>query len=289
MAYALDELARDLRAFQAHSTAHRRSTAPLWEPGTPAALEAEALGAGGTKTLGELIGVVELRLSAAEDLLAGAGTVLAGEAGLMWSLYPLVRSAAEFSARAAWLVEPDLTPRQRAGRLVAERLYSLGEQANLPIPGAKEEAAAKKRKIRAEAQRAGVTPEKRPTSTKLLDEVYALEGRRTGAAAYQMLSAFAHGTLYAMMRMLRPIVDENGAQLPRPADGMTYMQVATDAPTEALAVLSGLLPYNEAARRYWAWTGRDEPDWREHLIRCGAGARRFLPGGSDEGPEVPPL
>lgn len=133
-------------------------------------------------------------------------------------LYPfggftLLRGAAEPTARAAWIMEPGISPFDRRARVLVERLDALQEmrkfnnlraQADERIADLVSDAAALGHQV---VNGKRIKPEHfgqaRPDATnlfaKLLPDVTGLGGDAPGGRLYRLLSAFSHSALWAVL------------------------------------------------------------------------------------------
>lgn len=180
------------------------------------------------------------QLAVVEDHLATLGRIVADQM-CVYSTYTVSRTAAEIGARAGWLLEVDLSDKDRTARFVAARMYSEKEQGNLAIRGVKEKTGAKRKELRERASSARLNLPSYPGAAKLLSEMFSHEqDERIGATMYQLHSAFTHGTLYAIMAMVH--------ELDRESERVITGQVRTDAATEAQTVLLAFIPYMSAMR-----------------------------------------
>jgi hypothetical protein len=98
-------------------------------------------------------------------------------------LYPfggftLLRGVAEPAARAAWIMEPNLSSRDRRARVLVERLYALQEM----------------RKFKNQAR-----PDATNLFGKLLPELSDPVADAPGSRLYRILSGFSHSTLWAIL------------------------------------------------------------------------------------------
>lgn len=165
-------------------------------------------------------GQVETNYSLAATLLMAAENHLEATSRLLveplthYGLFAVCRAAMENSARAWWLLDPDIDVKERVARGLLTRFFSLHEAAQveeLMNPDKKWEelqSVARARDVaeRARAQGFTVTATKRgrfglegverPSTTALLEEVH----EELGAVMYKYLSASVHGTSYALMQ-----------------------------------------------------------------------------------------
>jgi hypothetical protein len=107
--------------------------------GSQGALELEVLGVRAGQHVLDAHLLARLRLVVVEDYLQAMARIVRAPDSL-YPLYPLARSGAETAARAWWLLDPALTPRARAERGLAERIYSLDQIRQLPFREAKQRA-----------------------------------------------------------------------------------------------------------------------------------------------------
>jgi hypothetical protein len=133
-------------------------------------------------------------------------------------LYPfggftLLRGAAEPAARAAWIMEPGITPVERRARVLVERLDALQEMRKFKNlrPRADEQIALLVSDAAALGHRAvngkRIKPEHfgqpRPDATnlfaRLLPDVSGLGADAPGSRLYRLLSAFSHSALWAIL------------------------------------------------------------------------------------------
>lgn len=211
-----------------------------------------------------------LRMVGAEEHLATLGRLIF-DPTTVYSTYSVARTAAELAARAWWLLDPDIDAGHRAERNLAERFYGFGQLINLGIEPAS--AHAKKRigyyikaaraagfDVRTDRQPPRVR-QARPSGTKLLEEVYS---GGDGPLIYRLLSAFTHGTTYAMDQLILRHVDP-GAEEER-SPGFLLAQVGTDHRREAMVALMALQPYIEASRRQAKLNGWDSRRLDAHLL-----------------------
>lgn len=152
-------------------------------------------------------------LMAAENHLEGVSRLLV-EPLTHYGLFAVCRAAMENSARAWWLLDPEIAVNERAARGLLTRFFSLHEAAQveeLMNPDKKwheleSVGRAKRVAARARAQgftvvtnkrgRFGLEGHERPSTTALLEAVHD----ELGAVMYKYLSASVHGTSYALMQ-----------------------------------------------------------------------------------------
>lgn len=257
MPYALDDAARELGAL-IEALSRERTSLPGFAAGSPAAAEQEELGGLGGY-VNDLTATCSMRLMVAEDyILAIAGLI---PTPAVYSLYPLARSTADLMGRVYWLTDPDLNAKGRARRQLGDRLDSLKEQGFITaVPGLVGQSKKRRSELLTEAGRYGVHPDKPPKWMAANRDVWATPDgvdEDLGTVTYQLLSAFSHGTLYAVTHFVSPVQGHDGHPLSHPTDGLLWGRVETTAAQEAMAVVMCMIPYRAALARWAAWGGFD--------------------------------
>ena len=125
--------------------------------------------------------------------------------------YTLIRGAAEPSARAAWLMDPNVGPKVRRARVLAERLNALIERRK--FKDQRRKAADRIKELIADAEDLGhqVDDRNRPTHFgqartsattlfgQLLPGVASRDADPVGADLYRILSGFTHSVPWALL------------------------------------------------------------------------------------------
>jgi hypothetical protein len=199
----------------------------------------------------------------------------------VYSIYTLARTVAEVSARAWWLLDPSIGSGGRAERGLAERIYALTEVGKLPIDGIADHTRGRIVELRRLAQAEGLSISRqhgRPGGGEVLRGVFGddEESRLLGDHTYKLLSAFTHGTSYALQRLIHRDT-MRGSEV----DGMGRVQVGTTANNEAVALLMAFLPYMEATRRQFALHGWDARQLSSQLVYTSSELRRHLDESSE--------
>lgn len=115
-----------LHGFANCAESYQRLYHYLPEPGSEAAREVEALESPAEETLS----FAAVLLAGAQDHLLGLECLLAAESSV-YAPYTVARALLESSARAWWLLDPNIDARERLTRTLTERLASLYEGAKL--------------------------------------------------------------------------------------------------------------------------------------------------------------
>jgi hypothetical protein len=140
--------------------------------------------------------------------------VLSGREPLYpFGMFTLLRGAAEPAARAAWIMEPNLSPTDRRARVLVERLSALHEERK--FKNLRKHADERIAVLVADALALGhpvvdgkrLKPEHfgqaRPDATnlfgRLLPDVTEPQADAPGSRLYRILSAFSHSTLWAIL------------------------------------------------------------------------------------------
>lgn len=286
MGYALDQLGGYLEEIQQHSTLVRRKVTPA--PGSQAAREKDGCSPEVWAFIRQGVLLANTRLVVAEEHLATLGK-LVRDTRSVYSVYTVARTAAEISALAWWLLDPEISVAERAGRGVGQRLYSIQQQGELPVENAKADAKKRRREVLAQADRAGVTPVYVKSATNLVGRIHATgmpqdkeadKLQRLGKVQYKLHSAFTHGTTYALQHLMQPATPEERERMADMVDGdadTTLMRVGTEASSEVVAVMGALLPYWAAAKSFMAYTGRHSQRWLSYVTYTIGEARQHLP------------
>lgn len=274
MAYLLDEAAAGLSELFGWLPGHR-SSLPGFVDDSDAGRERAELGDLGGYVV-DLTVTCGMRFTVAEDYLQAFAGLIRTES--IYSIYPLARSTVDLMGRVYWLTEPGLNARRRAGRQLGDRLHSLDEQGRIEGGPAHlaEHARTRRAELCREAARHGVHRERPPGWTAASRDLWAPtagEDPGLGAITYQLLSAFAHGTLYGITHFVSPVEDHDGKRLRHPTDGLLWARVETTAVQEAMAVAMCLVPYRAALARWAAWAGHD---LTEAIVRLQDAARPFM-------------
>lgn len=250
MVYVLEPGCQQVR--RSVAVAHRERERWSFEPADGSQVAAERIDPRERvrQHVNDAVTTAGLRLVAVEEHLE-AMVSLAMQPTTTYSVYTVARTVAEISARAWWLLDPDLDAEVRAWRGLLERLYSLRQQAQLPNSDA-EDAQCREQELRRQAEDAGLdipsVYNDRPAGTGLLGDVFGGSDRDLGVHTYKLLSAFTHGTSYALTEFIEPLgsADEHG---------IVQGQVQTHAGREATAFLMALTPYTEAVRHQFTVHG----------------------------------
>lgn len=262
MTYVLDRLGELLQEVPEH--AQRARGAGGRRAGSPASIEQIGASAALRPFVEQARAFAGIRMMVAEEHVGTLGG-LARQETAIYSVYSVGRVVTELSARAWWLLEPGIRARRRAGRAVADRLYSIHEQTKLVPEGhgePLEEAERKKAELRERAADAGFEPEFPPPTTDLANRLMHDEGDEDdfGAFTYRLLSAYSHGTLYAINRMVQPLEGVESDEL-----GTITAHTTTTATQEADALLLAMLPFMRAASRAAHYSGWGDEDYGRHL------------------------
>jgi hypothetical protein len=228
----------------------------------------------------DAVSIAAFRMAAADDHLLAVSR-LVPHPSAVYSIYTLARTVAEVSARAWWLLDPSIGSGGRAERGLAERIYGITEAGKLPIEGIAEHTRARVAELRRLAQAEGLSisrEHKSPGGGEVLRELMGRdeESRSLGDHTYKLLSAFTHGTSYALQQLIhRDTI--RGSEI----DGMGQVQVGTSASKEAVALLMAFLPYMEATQRQSVLHGWDASQLSSQLLYTSSELRRHLDENSD--------
>lgn len=193
-----------------------------------------------------------MRLVMVEDHLRSMAWLGRSEA-LIYSLYTVARTVAEVASRAWWLLGPSLDAEDRAQRGLAERQYSLQQQKGL---GLVEDADERIRDLRSLAARDGLHLQRRNRrpndAAGLVGDAFDETDRGLGESNYKLLSAYTHGTTYALTSLVAPIGGSDD-------EGIVNVQVQTGPAWEAIAFLMAFIPYMralDAQVTLYGWEGQ---------------------------------
>lgn len=292
MAYLLDEPGQRMVAFFEDVHRIRGEVAGTLAPGSPAASERSELDELLRGWIDDLnVGGCALRLTVAEEYHRNVGRLLSDTTSV-YSIYPLIRSVVDLAARVVWLLEPDLNGPKRVGRILGDRADSLEEQGRLVgVPShVGDDATAQRKRLTTKAAAAGVHRE-RPPSRSQSSEVawrFGNDDSRIGWTTYQVLSAFSHGTLFAITQAVEPVQGPDGQRLQVPGtEGVMWAQIGATASSEATVVLMGLVPYRMALKRWGDWSGHPSSELEERLAEVTRPFHELIMRAPDE--DVPPM
>lgn len=245
---------------KAQGVREKYATEPV--AGSPAAQEEKKAAGPLRELLYETTALANVRLIAAEDCLASVGLLLGRNAA--YAPMPTLRTAAELCARAWWLLEPDISEKDRVRRTLADFWEGLVELRRIPtvsqVPQSFWERveAHKQLAIRAGipvATRQGsaipsVRNQKSSDPRRILSAMVKAAPelvKRTPGYSYRFLSGFAHGEAFALQFLVTPGVD-----------GTATLGVSDELVRQQL-LHSGLVMifYLLAVRRQWrhyGWT-----------------------------------
>lgn len=225
-----------------------------------------------------------LLLSSDDSVRAACKLLSEGEAPVFAHVV-LARSALEHAGRAWWLLDPDLTIRQRVIRGFNERLYSLVQQTRLAIErDARRKARDRIRGIFEEGERIGFRrlpaergqpaslEERRPSPTRLMGRLLEIGGDEDlGKLVYSYFSAVTHGTAFGLTQS----VDRDMATAP-PELGLQQGALFTSSQA-VCTVLTGLILGSgralKARNDLFAW---ESAKWNTTMVSAFRAARASL-------------
>lgn len=254
MAYALEPSAKDMERTVRLADAVRERHGRRRQPGSQ--FDDELAAAGDTRAgqhLHDGVGLAGLRIIVAGEHLESLAALVRSESTI-YSVYTVARTAAEVAARAWWLLDPSIGGADRAQRSLADELYSLDRREDLggELAG---NARARREELRRLADDENLHVKdrnRRPGGTALMREVFGIvrgHDDDQGAIVYRLLSAFTHGTGYALNMLLEPTGEPD-------AEGLLPTQVQTGVAWEATVCLMAFRPYRaalDAQRRLHGW------------------------------------
>ena len=133
----------------------------------------------------------------------------------LYGFQVLTRSLVEASARAWWLLEPTIDPRERVARAAVERLFSLNEVEKVERAADRgpEEHFERSMNLRVQLAQLGLAEDfdkkghligyegvRRIESTRLVTAFLTSLGLRNGELVYRTLSGVSHSALYAVLQ-----------------------------------------------------------------------------------------
>lgn len=209
-----------------------------------------------------------LRIVVAEEHIGIIGQ-LVPDRHVVFSIYSLARVVTEMCARSWWLLDPKLTATQRASRVVRDRLSSIDEQGELIRKTTGDEPPewlGDPKEVRAQvmdkARAAGVQPAPYRSATKMVDDLLADDTEdRVGTYTYKLLSAFSHGTIYALSQLIGVPEGSETDELG------TFTAVAgTDYRQEVRALMMAMVPFVRTTHRQMLYNGWSDEAYAQHLV-----------------------
>lgn len=158
-----------------------------------------------------------MRLFAAEDHLEALARLLEDQS-FAYAPASLARTALETSARAWWLLEPNIGARGRAARAMTERLGSLIKASRFPLPDVRTHQRERIERL-LQTAKSLEHEEVRSKRGKLLGIGVAVPAATglikmqlgaIGEIAYRDLSSIAHGVAHGLVRQLDAMPDPTG-------------------------------------------------------------------------------
>lgn len=179
----------------------------------------------------------DLRLKVVEDHVTAMGTLMS-QTGTVFGHYPLARSAVEISARAWWLVDPDISGPDRAARVIGDRLAGLSEMKKFRFAAIQQIVDKRQRAIAQRSSRARIRQVGPGSTTGIIGRML---GSKLGEPAYAYLSGFTHGWIDAFHELVKPVEVRHGHYVHKG-------QIATDGEAEGNILLLALMSYSIALR-----------------------------------------
>jgi hypothetical protein len=175
----------------------------------------------------------------------------------LFGLMVIARSSVEASSKAFWLLDPNISVRERVARELGEGLDSAQEERRALqglIPDWEDHGAVAD--IESEALNLGVVPVRIPSKTELVGAVlrHHMETPERGQGLYRYMSAMAHNTNYAALQHFKEVrpSGDNRSQI---VQGHLSLEGVWSAVAGTLAAhtsaLGSLLMY--LGRDLWAW------------------------------------
>ena len=231
----------------------------------------------GDEAVHTAMSLASLKLTAAKDHILSVHKLLVPPHSL-YGLAVMARASVEASAKAFWLLDPNISVRERVGRSLGEQLYSAEEASsalallidNWKDPGTVDD-------IKAEAKDLGVKWQRPGNMTTRAGEVLRQHTERPAKAcgAYMYMCAVAHSTQYATLQHLKPV---GGAKDPR------------DQRVQGVLTLEGVIwtvsatlgAHSSAFERMLDYLGRNNREWHSWKVNIARQLTRastaFKPG-----------
>jgi hypothetical protein len=151
--------------------------------------------------------------------------------------YTLIRGATEAAARACWLVDSSLIPRERTARGILERQYTIGRLEQLKVEGNSQHIQQRRAGFAATIASAGFTvtgrkceSQERPGITRLMKSLLTAptqSGAGTaGELAYSLLSGYAHAETWVLLMDMKPVGSGMSAVDPSVSRQILLLRVA---------------------------------------------------------------
>lgn len=221
--------------------------------------------------LQDAVTVAAARLAMVEEHLATMVTI-ARKPHAVYSLYTTARTTAEVAARAWWLLDTSVAADDRAQRGLAERKHSLEQQFGFGSE-LRDEAKRRRSELMESAGQAGLqirTGNRRPESdAELVAYATDPEDLETGKMTYRLLSAYTHGTVFALSSVLQLLGEPD-------EEGVVTAQVQTAVWNEASVFLMGFLPYLSAVSAQLDLYGWPASEFRRQALYTSAGLRELM-------------
>jgi hypothetical protein len=208
--------------------------------------------------------LAQLRILAAIDHMYALVNLLQ-DPDLVYSPASVARAAIECTARAWWLLDPDVDLRTRVLRGMADRLVSQGELARVPIQEVADYARGRIDRILAGAAGFNLQPVRTKkgayrgigevTVPGVMELLRDQLGPRVGEVAYRELSLIAHGDPIGIVASSRVVEDPAG----RHERGLFAPRVGQGTVASRIGVVT--LSYTEAVDREVRLFGWDRTDW----------------------------
>ncbi|MBA3622654.1 MAG: hypothetical protein H0W51_10120 [Euzebyales bacterium] len=203
------------------------------------------------------------RIVAAEDHLSAIAHLVQDEYRV-FPQYTVARGCSEIAALAWWFLDPDISGMRRAHRGFEDRKASLLAQRGLRIPDAAQHAQRRLYELDKSGNQAKLgkvgSADRWPSPTDALRDVWgSASDPLFGDVVYGLLSAFGHGTLYALTSMA-------GAEVEGTREGRVSLRVLeTNPKQQALMMLLASMPYASATTRLLETAGWAGEDLSAHL------------------------
>ena len=263
-------LCTTLRGFANCAESYERLHHYLPAPDSVAAREIEAGGSLATDTLS----FAAIMLGGAHDHVIGLENLLAAQSS-MYSPHTVARALLEGAARAWWLLDPTIDGRERACRVLTERLVSLHEAAKIErvaTGGAGQATTARINHVTDLARRDNLqvlsddrgrpvaVGAQRLSATVLVARLLAgRDGDKAfGEVAFRAWSGATHGMLWSLTASLDPQPDPTGRH-----ELIAHRRMTLDA-VEQLTTIAAMA-FGEAFNREVEVYGWDRRDWDAYV------------------------